>query len=62
MSVTKLSTKDFQREVCNRCKREYTRAMMIQVVPNHFKCVVCFNGGKIDPYLIKTKKILKGRK
>ena len=47
MSVTKLSTKDFNIEKCLRCKRKFTRAMMLEVKSNNFKCIRCFNGGKI---------------
>ena len=62
MSVTKLSTKDFNIEKCSRCKRKFTRAMMMQYMSQNYRCIRCYNGGSFDPYLIKTKKILKRSK
>jgi len=57
MSVTKLSTKDFNIENCSICRRKFTRAMMIQIIPDTYECIKCHNGGFVMKPPQNKKKI-----
>ena len=57
--MSNLKTEENKKETCHTCKTRYTRHMMIQSCFDTYKCIRCYNGGKVlINYRKKAKKIL----
>lgn len=53
MGYKKNNNKDFELAQCVKCKKKYTKAMMMNPFAGIFKCIRCYNGGKIYEGTIK---------